>query len=188
MSTATLPAAPALMTAAEFLRLYGGECGVDLVEGRIVRDPMPSPEHGRICGEAYAILREFVKPRDLGRLMTNDTFVRVGNDPDSVRGADVCYISHRRLPKDQPLPTGSFKTPPELVIEVRSPSDRMSAVMKKIDDYIEAGVEVTILLDPAMASATVFRKDSKQQLVNADELTLPDVLPGFAVSVNRFFA
>lgn len=146
---------------------------------------MPSPIHGQVCGEAYAILREFVKSRDIGRLMTNDSFIVVGSD--SLRGADVCYISYQRWPKDQPLPSDSFKTPPELVIEVRSPSDRMSAIMKKIDDYLEAGVDVAILLDPTVASATVFRKDSEQQLVKSDELALPDVLPGFSVPVHRFF-
>jgi Uma2 family endonuclease len=93
MNTVTIPpAAPALMTAEEFLKLHGGECSVDLVKGRIVRDTMPGGEHGRICFEAAAILRDFVKPRDLGRLMTNDTFIYAGSNPDSVRGADVSYI------------------------------------------------------------------------------------------------
>lgn len=188
MSTATLPAASALLTVEEFLRLHGGEGGVDLVNGRVVRQPpMPGPEHGSLCGEAYSILREFVKPRDLGRLMTNDTFIRV--EGDTVRGADVCYISYQRLPKDQPLPAGYFKTtPPELVIEVRSPSDRMTAIMKKIDDYLTAGVDVVVLLDPAVASVTVFRKDFEQQLVKSEELRIPELHPDFSVPVDRFFA
>lgn len=186
MSTATIPpAAPALMTPAEFLRLHGGECSVDLVKGRIVRDPMPGGEHGELCGEAFAILREFVKPRDLGRLMINDTFVYVGSD--TVRGADVCFISYKRLPKDQPTPKGPFETPPELVIEVRSPSDRMRAVLDKVDDYLQAGVDVVVLLEPAAKSATIFRKGSDQQLLENDELTLPDILPGFSVPVRKFF-
>lgn len=188
MSTATIPpAAPALMTAEEFLKLHGGECSVDLVKGRIVRDPMPGGEHGERCSEAAFIIRDFVKPRGLGRVMTNDTFIHAGSNPDSVRGADVAYISYKRLPKDQPTPKGPFEIPFELVIEVRSPSDRMRAILDKVDDYLQAGVDVVVLLEPASKSATVFRKDSDQQFANDDELTLPDVLPGFSVRVGQFF-
>ena len=188
MSTATIPtAAPALMTAAEFLKLHGGECGIDLVKGRIVRDPLPGGEHGIVCGQAFAILFGFVKPRGLGRLMTNDTFIYAGTNPDSVRGADVSYISYNRLPKDQPAPKGPFEIPFELVIEVRLPTDRMREISKKIDDYLEAGVDVVVLLEPAVQNATIFRKDSEQQFTIEDELTLPDILPGFSVPVRKFF-
>jgi len=187
MTTAALPAAPALLSASEFLRLHGGECGVDLVKGRIAREPMPTPEHGRICFRAALLLNAFIEPRDLGRIMTNDSFVFTRRTPDSVRGADVCFISHARLPKDQPLPNGPLETPPELVVEVRSASDRLRNILDKIDDYLEAGVDVVILLEPAAAFATLFRKGSEQQLAAEDELTLPDILPGFSDPVRRFF-
>jgi Uma2 family endonuclease len=188
MSTSPIPpAAPALMTAEEFLQLHGGECGIDLVKGRIVRDPMPGGEHGIICGEAYSILRDFVKPRDLDRVMTNETFIYAGSNPDSVRGADVAYISYKRLAKDQPVPKGPFEIPFELVIEVRSPSDRMRTVLDKVDDDLEAGVDVVVLLEPTIRVATVYRKDSDQQFTSDDELTLPDILPGFSVPVGKYF-
>lgn len=188
MSPATIPpAAPALMTAEEFLQLHGGECGIDLVKGRIVRDSMPGGEHGYLCSEAASILREFVKPRDLGRVMTNDTFIYSGSNPDSVRGADVAYISYKRLPKDQPVPKGPFEIPFELVIEVRSPSDRMRAVLDKVDDYLEAGVDVVVVLEPEYKTATIHRKGSDRRLSAEEQLTLPDILPGFSVPVGKFF-
>lgn len=188
MSTATIPPAPALMTAAEFLKLHGDDSGVELVKGRIVRCPMPGAEHGRVCGEAYASLREFVKPRELGRLMTNDTHVYAGADPDSVRGADVCFLSYKRLPKDQPLPKGALEIPPELVIEVRSPPDRLRNMQEKVNEYLDAGVDVVVVLDPSVEIATIFRKDSDLTLSSRDELTLPDILPEFRVPVRQFFA
>ena len=186
MSAATI-AESALMTADEFLRLHGDECGVDLVKGHVVRDPMPGGEHGLYCGEAFSIIRDFVKPRGLGRVMTNDTYIYAGSNPDSVRGADVAYISYKRLAKDQPIPRGPFEIPFELVIEVRSPTDRMKAILNKIDDYLEAGVDVVVLLEPTTRSATVYRKDAETQLTHDQELTLPDILPEFRVRVGQFF-
>ena len=110
MSAATMPTpAPAspLMTAAEFLAQYGNQSGVELVKGRVVRLPMPGGKHGEVYINAGAIIREFVKRLGLGRVMSNDTFIQVESDPDTFRGADVCFLSYERLPKDQEhRPTG----------------------------------------------------------------------------------
>ena len=187
--TATTAAQPPLMTAEEFIRLHGDESGVELVKGRVVRCPMPGAEHGEVCGNAHAILREFVRPNGLGRLMTNDTFVRTGTSPDTYRGADVCFLSYARVPKEQPLPKGPLNQPPELVIEVRSPTDRPGDIHIKIGEYLNAGVTVVVILDPGIDAAAVWRQsdDFPLRFSNGDELTLPDVLPGFAVPVRKFF-
>jgi hypothetical protein len=45
-----------------------------------------------------------------------------------------------------------------------------------------------IVLDPKTESASVHRQDELHQLVhNGDELTFPDVPPGFSVPVRQFF-
>jgi Uma2 family endonuclease len=184
MSTAT----GALMTADEFVRLHGDESGVELVKGRVVRYPMPGAEHGRVCSKVNYFLTHFVMERDAGRVMGNDTFIRTGTNPDTYRGADVCFMSYARLPREIATPDGPLDQPPDLVIEVRSPSDRLNQLTAKATEYVEAGVRAVVVLDPQTESAAVFRGDEwPLRLHNGDELTLPDVLPGFAVSVRRFF-
>ena len=180
---------PPLITAEQFLELHGGESGVELVKGRVVRYPMPGFKHGEVCGNAFSILRDFVKSRDLGRLSTNDSFIRTGTKPDTFRGADVCFISFSRMPKEQPSPMGPLMTPPELVIEVRSPTDRTGDIQIKIGEYLNAGVTVVVLFDPSIEMAAIYRQAEAfpQRFSNGDELTLPDVLPGFAVPVRMFF-
>ncbi|MGL6097455.1 MAG: Uma2 family endonuclease [Fimbriiglobus sp.] len=180
--------APPLMTADEFLRLHGDETGIELIDGEIVRLPMPGARHGLICGTAFAVLREFVKPRKLGRLMTNDTFIRTVRKPDGCRGADVIFLSYETLPADQPIPVGALIPPVELVVEVRSPHDTFASLYRKAGEYLEAGVRVVVVLDPDTESAAVFRGDDwPQRFHNGDEFTLPDILPGFAVPVKAFF-
>lgn len=187
-TASTQAPAPGLMTAEEFVKLHGHESGVELVKGRLVRLPMAGGKHGEVCGTAYAVVREFVRPRGLGRVMSNDTFVRVGANPDTYRGADVCFISYDRLPKDQETPAGPLELPPELVIEVRSPTDRLNQLGAKASEYLEAGVSVVVVIDPKTESAAIYRPDEfPLRMHNGDELTLPDVLPGFAVPVRRFF-
>ncbi|MDB5312660.1 MAG: hypothetical protein JWO38_6862 [Gemmataceae bacterium] len=189
--TPTVPttAQPALMTADEFVKLHGDESGVELVKGRVVRYPMPGAEHGEVCLSAGAIIREVVKQGGLGRVTSNDTFVRTGTNPDTYRGADVCFDSFTRVPKEKPLPKGPLEQAPDLVIEVRSPTDRTGDIQIKVGEYLNAGVTVVVVLDPGIDAATVYRQteDIPQRFSNGDELTLPDVLPGFSVPVRKFF-
>ncbi len=86
-----------------------------------------------------------------------------------------------------PIPE-DLKVPPELVVEVRSPTDRWGQLFGKVSEYLGAGVVVVVIVDPNTETVSVYRDDGRQQiLTTTDELTLPDVLPGFAVSVARFF-
>lgn len=186
MST-TATATP-LVTADEFLRVHGDASGVELVNGKIVRLPMPGAMHGEVCVTAAALIHQFVKTNKLGRVMGNDTYIRTRTAPDGCRGADVCYVSYAVLPADQPTPTGPLTPPLELVVEVRSPSDSFADLTDKATEYARAGVQVVLILDPPTESAGVFRANElPQRFHNGDELTLPDVLPGFAVPVAKFF-
>jgi Uma2 family endonuclease len=185
MSTATQ--LPTLTTAAEFLRRHGDESGIELVNGQIVRLPMPGAEHGEVCATATILIGNAVRKSKIGRILSNDTFIRTSSNPDSFRGADLCFISYERLPADQPTPTGPIDAP-DLVVEVRSPSNSIAEMTDKASEYLRAGVRVVIVLDPPTASAGVFRADELPlRFSNGDELTLPDVLPGFSVRVAEFF-
>lgn len=177
------------MTGDEFLRQYGDASGVELVKGKLVRIPMPGADHGEVCTNAGVILHQYVKPQKLGRVMNDDTFIRTTSNPDGYRGADVVFISYERLPADQPTPTGALTPPLELVIEVRSPSDSISAMSNKAYEYLEAGVKCVVVLDPPTESAAIYRSNElPQRFHNGDTLALPDdVLPGFAVPVAKFF-
>lgn len=71
-----------LVSGDEFLRRHGDESGVELVNGVIERSPMPGLEHGEVCLNAGSLIREQVKANRLGRVMSNDPFVRPRTDPD----------------------------------------------------------------------------------------------------------
>lgn len=80
-------------------------------------------------------------------------------------------------------------TPPEVVWEVRCEAE-YSWVRQyaRIVKFLRAGVSVVVVLDEATTSAVVHRPDQLPQIFEKRQtLTIPDVLPGFAVSVTRFF-
>lgn len=187
-------AADQLLTADQFLERYGDCSGVELIDGRVVRAggrtsdaggvTMPMFRHGVVCHNANRIFGDFIRANRLGWVATNDTFVRT--TPGRVRGADVLYVSYARVPKIPP--PQDLTAAPELVVEVRSPSDRIGELTDKAGEYLRAGVTVVVVVDPEVRSVAVFRDDElPYRLANGDELTLPDVLPGFSARVADFF-
>jgi Uma2 family endonuclease len=185
-STPPAPPPQASMTAEEFSRRYGGD-RVELVDGVVRELPLPFFKHGNVCATFTARLHSFVKTHDLGRVASNDSFVVVQRDPLRVRGADVCFYSYECLPRG-PVPEGLLSVAPDLVAEVRSPSETWSDVFIKVSEYLKAGVRVVLVFDVPTMTVSVCRDTELQTILHAgDELTLPDVLPGFAVRVGTLF-
>lgn len=175
-----------LLTAEEFAARPYGPNPEELVRGRIISVTSPGRRHGIVCNAVGLILGLFVREHRLGHVLNNDSGVITERGPDSVRGPDVAYYSHARLPKE--LISDSLGPEiPEIVVEVRSPSDRWNELQKKALEYLNAGVIYVVVLDPAVKSATVFHADKPpKQLGLDDELSFPGVLDGFGVKVREF--
>jgi Uma2 family endonuclease len=176
-----------LLTAEQFRLLPDGGVPRELVRGRVIEMSLPSPRHGYYCDNVAGILREHIKSRKLGRVVTNDAAVITERDPDTVRGGDVAYFSFLRLPPG-PMPEGYLEVVPEIVFEVRSPSDSWTKINGKANEYLLAGVLVVCVLDPKKEAVTVYRDDeSPAALKREEDLAFPDLLPEFRVKVGEFF-
>jgi Uma2 family endonuclease len=186
MAAAT-SAADKLMTVEEFAALPSNDLQQELVRGKVVEMNLPKPKHGFICLAIGALLREFVKPRKLGRVFTNDSGVITERDPDSMRGPDVGYYSFARVPAGK-VSDGNFQVTPELAIEVVSPDDAWARILEKVAEYLDAGVTVVAIADPRNETVQIHRADQPvQHLERDDQLTFPDVLPGFSCQVSQCF-
>jgi Uma2 family endonuclease len=184
MSTMAPP--PALITAEDFA-VYYPRHQVELVGGRVVSTQQPSLREGSICNRVAYHLGQYVDTYDLGHVAINDSWVVTKRGPDTVRGSDILFVSYARLPKGK-VPEGLLNVVPELVFEVRSPSDLWTDMIAKMLEYLSAGVAVVVILDPKTESASVFRPDDRQDVIEADGTrTIADVLHGFAVSVRSLF-
>ena len=87
-----------LLTADDLLRLDGEGVRGELIRG-VLYETMPTgQEHGEVAANLVTELRNFVKPRKLGRLTVSDAGVWLERDPDTVREPDIAYISAARLP------------------------------------------------------------------------------------------
>ncbi|CAN5795505.1 Uma2 family endonuclease [soil metagenome] len=179
--------AQTLITAEEYNQLPDPGFPTELVQGRVVKMTVPGPRHGQVCCKATRIVGNYVEEHDLGHVVSNDSGIITERDPDTVRGADVAFYSYARYPKG-PLPKNYTPAVPELVFEVRSPSDRWAKVVKKVAEYLDAGVLVVCVLDPEAQTAHLYAADEPVQVLSKDqELSIPEILGEFRVLVGRFF-
>jgi Uma2 family endonuclease len=184
----TNAAPPKLLTAEEYAVLPDDGRRTELVKGVVVEMPQPGFRHGKICNRVGRIIGNYADEHDLGHVLNNDSGVVTRRGPDTVRGPDVSYYSFTRVPKDE-SPESYPSVPPELVFEVKSPSNRVIDMTNKANEYLTAGVLIVCILDPETESIGVFTSDElPRRYSNGDELTLPGVLPDFRVPVRQFFA
>lgn len=73
---------------------------------------------------------------------------------------------------------------PDFVVELRSSSDRLSAVQKKMQEYMENGARLGWLIDPKSKRVEIYRPGQEVEILNAPaSLSGEDVLPGFVLDL-----
>ena len=179
------------MQASELTHLMTGEqlfqlsrCGrCELVNGRIIKmEDATGFEHGDIENNIGAELRAFVRPRHLGRVQVGEVGIYIRRNPDTVRGADVLFISNERFAQVKSL--SYLDVAPELVVEVMSPSDTWDEVTEKLQEYFSIGVRLVWVVSPKLRSVFAYRSlTDVRRFSEHDVVTGDEVLPGFAIKV-----
>lgn len=178
---------PKLLTAEEYGRLENDGRLTELVRGRIVEMNRPFTAHGVQVYRAAMLLGKFVEQQHLGRISVGDAGIVTQRNPDTVRGPDVAFYSYQRIPEG-PLPDQYWPVSPELVIEIRSKSDRWKDVVLKVAEYLGANVLTVAVIDPVSQRVYVYSADNETTILsNTDVLKFPDILPGFEVVVGSLF-
>ena len=143
-------------------------------------------QHGAIVIKLGRLLGSYVESKRLGLIGTEIGF-RLSRDPDTVRGPDVAFIAKSRLPNEG-IPKKFADFPPDLAVEVLSPEDTVSELLRKVEEYLKAGVPLIWVVDPATRTVTVYRSLQDVRIVSSDQqLDGGDVIPGFQFKVSDLF-
>ncbi len=175
-----------LMTADELLVMQPPDRDTELVRGRlIVREP-PKPWHGLYAANLCRIVGSHVRAARLGSVFGQDTGFHIASDPDTVLAPDLAFVLADRMPSRED--DRYWRMAPDLVAEIMSPGDRRKAVIRKIHDWLDAGVRVAWFIEPRHWRAAIYYADGTDVAVAADGmLTAGDVLPGFACALREVF-
>jgi Uma2 family endonuclease len=77
---------------------------------------------------------------------------------------------------------------PDFVVEIRSPSDRLSLAQAKMQEYLDNGAQLGWLIDPASRQVHVYRPNRPvERLENPAKLAGAPVLPGFVLDLQQIW-
>jgi Uma2 family endonuclease len=98
---------------------------------------------------------------------------------------DVAFMSHTK--QTEPPDEAYNPIPPDLAVEVISPSDSPAHLATKVTNYLLAGVVVWVA-DPGAQTLAVHTSGKAVQTLGMDDtLTTDDILPGFEIAVRSLF-
>ncbi len=161
-----------------------GPC--ELVRGRIVALSPTGYEHGAVEAKLTTRLTIYGETTGKGEVMNGEVGIFIWRNPDTVRAADILFISQERLARC--TSQSYLDVAPELIVEVLSPDDRWTDVTEKLEDYFSVGVDRVWVIVPKLRRVLIYRSLTEVTQLNADQmLTDEDILPGFSVPVSDLF-
>lgn len=159
----------------------------EIIDGEVYVTAAPFEPHQWAVSELTRLLGNHVIENRLGRVYPSPFAVVMG--PHDVFEPDVLYISRARLDfiKDRKRVLG----PPDLCIEVASPSTRLVDRVVKFARYAQFGIPEYWLVDPATQRVEVFTLDEGVYIlvasVQGDDRIPSRVLPGLTLRPDDLF-
>lgn len=158
----------------------------ELVGGRPVPMAFATMEQGILVVELGAILGSYAEKAGSGAVYIGNVGIYTRRDPDTVRGADVVFISRERLAHCGP--TTFLDVAPDLVVEILAKDDSVGEVEQKIQEYLAAGVCRVWVIETRNHQLLVFRPDSEPETLGiGDTLRDEEILPGFSLPLSDLF-
>jgi Uma2 family endonuclease len=148
-----LPDRPSsLLTLEQFKRLVKDGMKADLINGVMIVATPASYTHERLFGFLMRLVGDYAEAKDLGVILGSRSLVEVG--PREGYEPDLCFVAQDRL---DIINETSITGPPDLVVEIISPSTRQSDAYAKKEGYARLGVPEYWLIDPDNRAVAFYR-------------------------------
>ncbi len=154
--------------------------GYEVVEGELKEMAPTGGEHGFYELKIGRKIDE--KLEEKGYVLVGEVGLLISREPLTVRCADIVYISKERLKE---LPKGMIEVPPDLVIEIISPSNTFEEIEGKIYDYLRFGVKKIILIDPDLKKVTIIDENRKLSIKDFSEEI--ELIEGIKIKLSEIF-
>ena len=179
-----------LMTVRELLAIpredYRGY-RYELIRGELTKTMSAGFAHGAQTVNIIGSLWTHVRQHDMGRVVTAETTFLLETDPDHARIPDIGFVRQERVSSLDEM-TGAFHGAPDLAVEVISPTDRLTRVRAKTQDWLDHGTLMVIVVNPRNRTVQAHTADGVIELTEADTLDGGDVVPGWRMPVADIFS
>ncbi|MDX2216688.1 MAG: Uma2 family endonuclease [Oculatellaceae cyanobacterium bins.114] len=152
---------------------------MELVNGEIKVMSPSGYESDEVAARVIGKLFPWVDSQRLGRVSASSAGFKLPNA--DVKAPDASFVKAERLKRS---PRSFAELAPDLMVEVKSPTDEVEALEAKIRQFLQVGTTVGILINPEDQTVKVYRFDQEPiALLNGDILTVPDLLPGWELPI-----
>ncbi len=167
-----------LLTLEEFLKLPETEPASEYIDGRTIQKPMPQGEHSTLQGDLVSALNGTLKPPKVGRAYPE---LRCTFGGRSIV-PDVSVFQWGRIPRRADgRVENTFNIAPDWIIEILSPNQTQTKVIRNILHGLDHGTKMGWLLDSEESYIFVYHRDKSVQIFEAAEVVVP--VPEFAEAV-----
>ena len=167
----------------------------EIVDGVMIVPPGPNVDHQGIMLNVFEQLRGFVRGQGLGLVFAAPLDVLVQREPLRTRQPDVLYLNSERTgirERADYRGMNFLEVPPDLVVEVLSPSNSRREIQSKLRDYRQVGVYECWLVSPEAETVEIIDLagvDAATTAVFGVEDTLQSsLLPGFSLELQAVFS
>lgn len=179
----------------ERLQAFYPDHQIELREGKLIIMSPSDSVSGDVGVQFSTLLNLWVRQHGLGRVLDSSTGFRLPNG--DLLSPDVSFVSRERLKR---TPRTYASVVPELIVEIKSSTDRIRELEQKIALFLRQGVQVSLLVDPDKRTVRIYRSNSLKQdaegeevifpisiLQNGETLTIPDLFPGWELPIESLW-
>jgi len=167
------------LTIEEFLQLPETKPASEFIDGQIIQKPMPQGKHSTVQLDLGANINLVLKPQHIAHAYSE---LRCTFGGKSIV-PDVAVFTWGRIPRDENGEvSNTFTTAPDWTIEILSPNQSQTKVVRKILHCLAHGTQMGWLIDPEEKLVFVYFSDRTRAVFEEEGDRLP--VPSFAESFN----
>ncbi|PZO57796.1 MAG: hypothetical protein DCF15_06425 [Phormidesmis priestleyi] len=134
-----------------------------------------------LTGQIYIWVLEH---KALGKVFDSSAGFTLPNG--AIRSPDASWVQLERWNRlDEGSRSGFAKICPDVVIELRSDSDSLSATQEKMKEYLANGAIFGLLIDPRRQAIEIYRLNTDIETIkNARSVNFSEAMPGFTLNLS----
>jgi Uma2 family endonuclease len=174
------------LTLESFLALPETKPASEYINGKIVQKPMPQGKHSLLQLELISLINSILRKAGIAIAFPE---LRCTFGGRSVV-PDVVVLKNENIPKDDNGEVSNLvSTAPDWTIEILSPEQSTTKVIKNILHCLENGTEVGWLIDPAEKMILIYQRDRQVQIIDIleDELIMPEFARSVKLTAGEIF-
>jgi Uma2 family endonuclease len=166
------------LTLEEFLQLPETKPASEYIDGEIIQKPMPQGEHSAIQGDLVSFINAALRPKKIARAFPELRCIFGGR----AIVPDVSVYTWERISrKENGEVANIFALSPNWMIEILSPEQSQTKVIKKILHALKFDTQIGWLINSQEKSILVYSPDKPTEIFDEPDSILP--VPEFAKEV-----